>query len=151
MDRDANTEDRALNRKEIIVLTDGGEKDSAIEEQHLIDQLKASDVQVFFVGLTFELEKEGGVFHRSEKMYAEEFFKKIAAITGGKVFSPDHSKDLGNMVTELTGSMRGQYVIGYYPTRVGNNGEFHKTKVEIVNPERKCTVTTRPGYVETRK
>ncbi|HWP43801.1 MAG TPA: VWA domain-containing protein, partial [Blastocatellia bacterium] len=71
-------------RKAIIIVTDGLDKNSYYKFDEVVDHLREIDVQIYLVGFTNDLSKDGAwVFGKSEKEKAENLLNKLASETGG--------------------------------------------------------------------
>jgi hypothetical protein len=78
----------AFASKVIIMVTDGEDRVSAVNEQKLIKMLRDRGVAVYAVGLLGELESENIPIRKSPRARAEDFLNKVAKETGGGVIFP---------------------------------------------------------------
>jgi len=105
-------------RRVLFILSDGGDNNSRYTEAEVKNLVMEADVRVYAIGL-FERPK---------------FLEKLAALTGGETFWAHHLSDLPDAVDKLTRALRNQYVIGYSPNKVENDGKFRKIKIELAHP-----------------
>jgi Ca-activated chloride channel homolog len=120
------------SRRALLVLSDGGDNDSRYTEGEVINMLREADVRVFAIGL----------FDNAS------FLKKAAAETGGSVMVVHNINDLPDAVDKLNKQLRSQYLLGYYPAQVRNDGKFHRVRV-LVNRMaggQKLHMSWRHGY-----
>jgi Ca-activated chloride channel homolog len=112
----ANQMRRSRNsRKALMVLSDGGDNQSRYTEREVIDMLREADVRVFAIGL----------FDNAS------FLKKAAAETGGCVLVVHNINDLPSAVDKLNRVLRSEYLLGYYPAEVRNDGKFRRVRVLV--------------------
>jgi len=60
----------ALNdrrRRALILVTDGEDRSSYYKERQLFESLREEDVQIYIIGFVNELDKEGGLIHKSPR------------------------------------------------------------------------------------
>jgi Ca-activated chloride channel family protein len=136
-------------RKAVVIVTDGLDKDSYYKFNEVVDHLREVDVQVYLIGFTSDLEKDGGLFKKSPKGKAEELLKKLAEETGGKAFFPRELVEVHQVAQEISTDLRTQYSIGYYPSNSNKDGSFRSVKVAVNAGNRRLVARTRNGYVAT--
>lgn len=134
-------------RKAIVIVTDGLDKDSYYKFNEVVDHLREVDVQVYLIGFTNDLEKSGGLFKSSQKEKAEDLLKKLAGETGGKSFFPRELTEVHQIAQQISTDLRTQYSIGYYPTNSNKDGTFRSVRVAVNAGNRKLVARTRNGYV----
>jgi hypothetical protein len=78
----------AFASKVIIIVTDGEDRVSAVNEQKLIKMLRDSGVTVYAVGLVSELKSGNSLVRANPKERAENFLKNVTKETGGRVIFP---------------------------------------------------------------
>ena len=74
--------------KIIVIVTDGEDRVSKINEQQLIKMLRESGITVYAVGLVGDLESAGGIIRKSPRDRAVDFLKNLTKETGGGVIFP---------------------------------------------------------------
>jgi Ca-activated chloride channel family protein len=74
--------------------------------------------------------------------------KDISEMTGGRLFKVSDVNDLGDIASRISQELRNQYVVGYRPSDLKNDGNWRKLKVRLVQPPGlpPLTVHFRPGY-----
>jgi Ca-activated chloride channel family protein len=139
----------AERRRAVVLFTDGEDRASFYDEDKLVKLLRESDVQVFIVGITRELEKQRGLVRESPRDKAEGLLNRIAEESGGRVFFPRDTEETSQAVEQIAHDLHFQYLIGYErQSKPGEKG-FRKLKVKLTStPGRgKLSVITRPGYL----
>lgn len=97
----ASLDTGAPGEKIIFLITDGEDRVSKIKEEQLLKMLKTSGIKVNAVGLTKELDHEGGLLHKSKRGKAVDFLEKLTKETGGRVVFATSRKDAENLLKEL--------------------------------------------------
>jgi VWFA-related protein len=103
-------------RRVVFAITDGEDRDSFYTAQQLYDLIQKENVQIFLVGLTNNLAKDGGYMGKSPRAKAKDFIEKIVAVSGGAAIFPKEIKDTPDAAAQLVPLSQSQYVIGYTPS-----------------------------------
>lgn len=140
-------------RKAVVIVTDGIDKDSYYKFNEVVNHLRETDVQIYLIGFTSNLSKDGAwVFGRSDKEKAENLLKQLAEETGGKAFFPRELSEVHTIAQQISTDLRTQYSIGYYPTNSKRDGTFRSVKVTInAGSNRRLVARTRNGYTAPRE
>lgn len=139
-------------RKAVVVVTDGLDKDSYYKFNEVVSHLREVDVQIYLIGFTGDLEKDGNIFKKSSKAKAEELLSKLAEETGGKAFFPRELSEVHTIAQQISTDLRTQYAIGYYPTNSKRDGTFRSVKVQVnAGSNRRIVARTRAGYTAPRE
>jgi Ca-activated chloride channel homolog len=120
-------------RRAMILVTDGEDRSSYYHLEQLFDFLRESDVQIYVIGFTSELDTDRGFIRKSSKEKAVDLINKLATETGGRAFFPNSISDLPGIADEITKDLRTQYVVGYYPTNSKRDGTTRAIKVQIAD------------------
>jgi Ca-activated chloride channel homolog len=145
-------DDSDRRRRALILVTDGEDRSSHYKQEQLFAQLRESNVQIYIIGFTSELDKEGNFIKKSSRQKAEDLLEKLAKETGGRVFYPQSTAELPKIAEDITKDMRTQFVIGYSPTNKARDGSYRAVRVTVANSNDrdKRIVITRPGYTAPR-
>lgn len=144
---------RDRRRRALILVTDGEDRVSYYQQEQLFAALREIDVQIFVIGFTGELDRQGGIIRRSPRDRAVTLMNRLAEETGGRAFYPNSVAELPAIADEITRDMRTQYVISYAPTNRAWDGTYRRVRVQVADApgrERRVAVT-RPGYTRTRE
>lgn len=131
-------------RRALILVSDGEDRDSYYNEQQLFELLRESDVQIYAIGFTTDLSKEGGLITKSPKAKSESFLKRLAEETGGKAYFPQSIAELDTIARDIASELRTQYLISYYPTNNDDDGRFRSIKVVVddgPNKQKRIAIT----------
>ena len=127
-------------RKVMLLYTDGGDTQSSLRFNELVDLLKASDATVYAIGA---LEHQSG----SGRDRARSILQTIASTTGGQAFFPNSVKDLDLMYEKVVAEIRAQYTIGYVSTNARTDGAWRKVEIKsAAKDSRDINIRARKGY-----
>ena len=124
-------------RRVLILLTDGEDRDSYYKPEALFNLLASTDVQIFTIGLTKDLKPEN-------RYKAINLLTRLGAATGGQSFFASSREEIERIGQGLMNEIRSQYVMGYVPSGIDANKDFHKINVSITgdtNQERRASIT----------
>jgi Ca-activated chloride channel family protein len=147
----AHTEARN-RRRAVVLVTDGVDKNSYYKFEQVVNRLRETDVQIFLIGFTKDLQNDGAwVFKKSEKDKAEGLLSRLAAETGGRAFFPKELAEVHAIAQQISTDLRTQYSIGYYPANSKRDGTFRAISVQVnATGNRRLVAHTRPGYTAPR-
>jgi Ca-activated chloride channel homolog len=127
-----------LRRRAIILLSDGLNTASRLNQKEAINRVLAAEAVVYAIGIGSE--RDG--LDRGA-------LRDLAQRTGGRAFFPDKKSDLNAAFAEIEQELRTQYLIAYSSTNKNRDGAYRKITIEITNPElkkEKLQIRHRPGY-----
>ena len=138
-------------RKAVILVTDGLDKDSYYKFNEVVEHMRETDVQIYLIGFTNDLDRDSAIFKKSPKDKAETLLSKLAEETGGKAFFPKELSEVHTIAQAISSDLRTQYAIGYYPTNSKKDGTFRSVKVQVNSGARRLAARTRNGYTAPRE
>jgi Ca-activated chloride channel family protein len=113
-------------RKVLVLFTDGEDSRSAVSLGELLQSIRSSAVTIYPIGFM------GGFPTGSARLLqSRAFLQQIAEITGGQLFTPNTSKDLGLIYQKILDELTAQYVIGFVSDNLHRDGKFRKLKVDV--------------------
>jgi len=125
-------------KKSILLLASGIDTFSKHTLDQTFKQLRQSDVPIFCVGLgkvfTNALEVRGSQRSEINYLQAENQLKTFSSMTGGFAWFPQFDGEIPGIFQQVASFLRHQYNLSYTPTN-GNDGKYHKIKVELVAPD----------------
>ena len=132
----------SLPRKAMIVISDGGDNHSRITEGKLKAVLREADDEVYAVAL-----RDPYASRREEKEGPMQL-DELTSVTGGRVLSASGTDGISHALEQVNRELRDQYVLGYYPSAQGRDGEWHKVKVRVSGPpiHDRLQICARKGY-----
>src|SRR5262247_178122 len=119
------------SRNAILLISDGQDNSSRYTYGELRKLLKEAGVQIYCIGIV----EMGGSAGGTLDMQGQAILEEIAQTTGGKAFFPRSSAELEDATTRIALELRHQYSIGYNPTNVKRDGQWHKIKVNVKGPK----------------
>jgi len=130
----------AKEKKVLLVITDGEDDSSDIEQSALLALLQKSDVTVYAIGL---LSQEPSDRRRN----AQKLLQAVAKLSGGASYFPGSVEEVEALATQIAHDIRNQYILEF-PVPAGTKPGYHALRVDAQQPARgKLTVRTRPGFL----
>ena len=119
-------------RKVLVVFSDGGDNNSRYSESELASLLREADVEVYALSM----------FEKPRSL------QRLADETGGRAFWVRKMDDLPDAIETLSLQVRSEYLIGYTPGSLQNDGKYHRVRVEVQPPPgmQRVQVSWRRGY-----
>jgi Ca-activated chloride channel family protein len=139
--------DASIHRA-VVVITDGEDRASYYSKDQLMKLLRASDVQVFVVGVVAQLDNSVGPYQRpTPRQKAVDLLSKIAEESGGRLFIPGNTEQFAAAIDDIERDLHTQYLVGY-ETRDLSDESFRKIRVKIENSsnKKKGRAIARSGY-----
>ena len=129
-------------RKAILIISDGGDNRSRYTEGELRRVVRESDVQIYSIGIFDQYAPT------TEEQLGPILLNDICEMTGGRMFRVLDINDLGDIASRISAELRNEYVIGYRPSQVKQDGNWRKLKIRLVPPPGLPTLTVhnRQGY-----
>jgi Ca-activated chloride channel family protein len=131
-----------LQRKALVVVSDGGDNSSRHTLKQVLDLASASNAVIYAIGIYDEYDRDSN----------PKVLKKIASITGGEAFFPRNSSQLSETCDRIAKDVRSQYTLGYIPSNQSRDGKYRSIRVSVKSRDMgPLTVRTRSGYVAQRE
>ena len=129
-------------RKALLIISDGGDNRSRYTEGELRRVVRESDVQIYSIGIFDQYAPT------TEEQMGPILLNDICDMTGGRMFRVLDMNDLGDIASRISAELRNEYVIGYRPSQVKQDGNWRKLKIRLVPPPGlpSLTVHNRQGY-----
>lgn len=129
-----------VGRKAILVVSDGVDQGSQVNEEKAIEAAQRSDAIIYVIGIADPAfyRRRGGFYTGSGTL------KKLAKETGGRAIFPSGPEKLQEAFDEIAAELRSQYSLGYTPTNRARDGSFRKIKIEV--KRKGLRVQARRGY-----
>ncbi|MFN0108167.1 MAG: VWA domain-containing protein [Blastocatellia bacterium] len=118
-------------KRALLLISDGQDNSSRYTYGELRKLLKEAGVQIYCIGIV----EMGGGSGGSLDMQGQGILEEIAQVTGGKAFFPRTAAELEDQTTRIALELRHQYSIGYLPTNIKKDGQWHKIKVNVKQPK----------------
>jgi Ca-activated chloride channel homolog len=129
-------------RKALFIISDGGDNHSRYSEGEVRRAIREADVMVYSIG-TFDR-----YVPTAEEQLGPWLLSDIAGVTGGQSFVLDRLNEMPAIARHIGNQLRTQYVLGYRPSEVPNDGKWHKISVRLILPKHLpfFRVHARTGY-----
>jgi len=115
----------AYQKRAIILVSDGEDNDSRYSLNELRRSLRESDVTIYAIGVsTSFLPRKGGLNGR-------ETLEELASVSGSKAFFPSGASEMVEAFERVALELRHLYSIGYRPSSLTQNGEWHHLIVKV--------------------
>ncbi len=134
----AHLKKATLDKKVLIVISDGGDNASHYRLDQVLESAGRSDAIIYTVGLfdEYDEDRNPGVL------------KKISRATGGETFLPDEASQVVPICERIAEDIRTQYTLGYTPSDLKLDNTYRTIKVTATGPHsEKLLVRTRAGYI----
>jgi VWFA-related protein len=131
---------KEVGRKAIILITDGEDQGSTLNEKAAIEAAQKSDAIIY------------GILYVDRQFYGgfgmgyggAGVLKHMAEETGGRLFQVDRKNSLDSIFQQIQQEMRTQYLIGYTPTNGQKDGSYRK--IDLRTHDKDLKVQVRKGY-----
>lgn len=136
---------RGHNRhKAIVIISDGGDNRSVHTQDQIRQLVRESEVQVCAIGI---LVPESEMFSQAE-VDGPGLLKRLSRESGGHLFLVHDITELPTAIAKITGALRYQYVLGYYPKDANNDGKYRHVTVRLRPPKGapRLRISWRTGY-----
>ena len=135
--------DAKLDKKVIVVVTDGNDNSSAETSlEQLLRKVRESGVLVYSIGLLSEEEAR-------EARAAKRALNALAETSAGASYYPKDLTEVEKLTPEIAREIRNQYTIAYSPLNENLDGSFRKIRIELNAAYRGATVRAKNGYYAT--
>jgi VWFA-related protein len=128
-------------RKAIILISDGVDHGSKVQEQEATDAAHRADTLVYSIRY-YDSSAYGNMLG-GEGATGARTLKKLSQETGGRMFEVSKKLTLSDIYDQIQEELRNQYNIGYIPPDTGSTGFRHIT---LSAKDKNLQVVTRAGY-----
>jgi Ca-activated chloride channel family protein len=134
-------DEKILGRKAIVLITDGYDNASKLNNFKSMNLARAVGVPIYTVAFSTLAER---LKPKGETSPGMAVLKRFSSETGGRLFSVVDPDELKDAVLEIQAELRFQYVIGYYSKRDVWDGSFRRITVKL--DRNGLEIRTRGGY-----
>ncbi len=141
-----------FGRKALVLFSDGiDNRSQTVTEEETLDLAKRTEATIY--SIYFNAGKKqpgrfpfpgGGGGKKAEYAAGREYLAKLSGFSGGTLVDAKKIGDLGAAFRKIAQELSSQYSIGYYPSNLKRNGEFHSVEVRLKIAG--LTARTRQGY-----
>jgi Ca-activated chloride channel family protein len=119
------------HRKAIVLISDGGDNRSLHTRQEIKQLAREADAQIYSVGI---LSPEM-LLVQPEEVVGPSLMENISHHSGGRLFRIHGVDELPSAIVKITMALRHQYILGYYPKDVHNDGKYRRINVRLNLPK----------------
>jgi len=135
--------DAPIRRQAVVVLSDGEDTNSLIDDVAVLDALQRSEMALYAIGLRAEMRTGDRTFQR-----AESILLRMARQTGGRAYFISQIEELRNVYGQIADELASQYAIGYVSTNKARDGSWRA--IQVVSRPANTVARTRAGYFAPR-
>lgn len=134
----AHLKKATLDKKVLIVISDGGDNASHYRLNQVLESAGRSDAIIYTIGLFDEYDED-----RNPGL-----LRKISRATGGETFLPNETRQVVPICERIAEDIRTQYTLGYVPSNQTLDKSYRTIKVTAAGRHgEKLLVRTRAGYI----
>ena len=115
------------SRKALVLITDGEDNHSRYSFADVREFAKEHDVQIYAIGIV----DEGNPINAAYNGRGQGLLEDLANLTGGRAFFPHSVVELESICAQIGVDLKNQYVLGYRPLNLSNDGKWRKIKVKV--------------------
>lgn len=119
-------------RKALVVISDGGDNNSAFSAKETLDRAMEAGVQVYGMGV-FEPYASFGL--SGAELRGPRLLSNIAEQTGGRAFAASSLEELPGIASRIGIELRNQYLLAYTPINQAKDGKYRKLEVKVTQPK----------------
>lgn len=143
--------DGRQGRRVVVVLSDGYDVYSALAMRDVLWKIRRSQAMVYWLALRDRSQNDTGLYtsawRDADANKAElDTLREIVRESGGRILEIDDVSEIPGAFGSILTELRGQYVLGYYPTDLKRDGSWRSVQVEVEGFGTK--VRSREGYVD---
>lgn len=110
----------ALNRKALLMVSDGGENNSRYSKREVERVVEESDALIYSIG-----------FPSEQANFP--LLKWMAELSGGRAF-PSKAEDMPEIAAKIGLELRNRYVLGFSASGIPRDGKYHALRVDLIPP-----------------
>lgn len=129
-------ENSHLEKRTLIVVSDGGDNVSKISLNQLMQLVEASRATIYTVGL----------YDPDDHDANPTVMRKLASVSGGEFYQPAQLNDVIPTLAKIAREIRNSYTIGYAPDETNDRRSIRTVKVTAHENNRKLIVRARTTY-----
>ena len=135
-------------RRVIVLLSDGLDSASVLGMKDVLSAGRRGSTLIYWLrlpltaGQSFSSAWRGASEHRREMADLERAVRR----SGGQIVTLGRIDEALVAFEHILAELRGQYVLGYYPTVDRDDGSWHRVRVRVAQPG--VEVRYRDGYVD---
>ena len=125
-------------RKALIVVSDGEDNYSTVNEQEAIKECQRADTLVYTISTNVSPSRDKG----------DDVLTRLSEATGGRTFFPNKIEDVAKGFIDIETELRSQYSLRYRPAGLQQDGSFRTIYLSTI--DQRYHVRARKGYFSPR-
>ncbi|HUF48020.1 MAG TPA: VWA domain-containing protein [Vicinamibacterales bacterium] len=139
VDQTSARPDEQFRRQAIVVLSDGEDTASLIDDAAVLEALQRSEIALYAIGLRAEGRVDARGYERSEMI-----LRRMAQQTGGRAWFVTRLDQLRDVYGQIADELASQYTLGYVSTNTLRDGSWRP--VQVRTRVGGLVARTRAGY-----
>lgn len=145
--------DEVEGRKAIVLFTEGTDTASRLaSERATVARVEESDSLVYVIRYDTEHDLEDLVLGRgvriggmnSQRKREPAYLRELAERSGGRFYQAENMPSLNGAFAQISGDLRNQYWLSYYPTKAARDGSYRRLRVSVDRSN--VVLRAREGY-----
>jgi Ca-activated chloride channel homolog len=132
----------ALIRQAVVVLTDGEDTSSLVDDDQILELARKSDVTVFTISLSRPPRRPVPLTEPPSR--ATFFLNALARETGGRSYYPTGLAQLDGVYDKIAEDLRTQYALGYVSSNPARDGRYRRLAIQVAQDN--VLLRHRQGY-----
>ncbi len=135
-------------RRVVVLFSDGADLHSVLAMEDVLWKARRSQALIYWIRLEIGNELDFATAWRDAEANRreQEILERVVEASGGRIASLSSTAEIEPAFREILRELREQYVLGYYPDAVRNDGAWHEVEVRVRGSG--LRVRTRGGYVD---
>lgn len=133
------------DKRVLLVITDGEDDASRMTLPETMRAAEESNAAIYAIGIYSADDRKND---KREMRKAVKALTELAEATGGQAYFPESASQVESLCAQVARDIRNQYLLGYYPTNLAQDGSYRTVQVLVTPPHGvgKLTVRARAGY-----
>lgn len=116
-------------RRALLIVSDGGDNMSRHSLRQVKKMAKEADAQIYAINIC---DAPSILFTKKlEERFGRQWLTQVTEQTGGRTISLDDANNIPAAASQISIELRNQYVLGYRPSDIANDGKWRKIKVKV--------------------
>lgn len=128
-----------IRRQAIVLLSDGEDTSSLIDDDQVMDSAKRSEVTIYTIALRTKADAPSTGFNQADFV-----LRSLAQYTGGHAYRVDDVAQLPAIYQQIADELANQYMIGYTSKNPRRDGQWRTIAVRVKRPA--TSARTKRGY-----
>ncbi|HVP54745.1 MAG TPA: VWA domain-containing protein [Candidatus Eisenbacteria bacterium] len=132
-------------RRAMVIVSDGGDNRSRYTLKEMKSVLAESDVLTYSIGIFDDVPIP--LFKSIEERWGRKWLEDVTRVSGGRNIPADDRRQIPQIAALISREMRSQYILGYSPSNLNNDGKWRKISVKLAEAPGQMHIHFKEGYV----